>query len=1736
MVAVRPETPTEAPLLANSWLMPLPGVKHRLKLRQGATLAEEKARWGCSDNKKLVVFINGKVCMDDSHALMEWDYVVFVVEPAGGLKKIIGLVAVVALSVALPIATTALIGAGFSTFTAGLITAGIGLVGTLAINALFPPPGQPAPEALPSTRQLYSLTSIRNSANPYGIVPMVLGKHKMYPQLASRPYTEIVANDQVLHMVFGWLGKGTMENLRIGNTPITDYEGIETELHQPDFATGLAPDFRIVKRQVRQESLGVDLSFDYGDNIPNSYGASQVTTPPQGWHYRTLSPGSTGIGLEFQLPRGLGIYQEVKKKRDMANLPRTVEIEAQYRPVTDNQWYGISWEEQGAFKQRSTNNAGNVNTLGGQRAAIALFNLNVFRPASTFPQAQQRTLVISGSHIGQPLRRAVFGTVPPGDYEVRVRLRSSRSNAKRKILQVADQVLWTALKSYKDDKPVIDSELSVLEMKATASRQLSGSIDSLNFLWKAESDYLWNGTAWTTGHTENPASWYLHVLLGRHSPVYGQETLDDTIQEDFQEWYDYCAFKGWTFNKVVDSGVNLWDLLKDIAAAGRASPAIKDGKHTIIIDRANPIITQVFTSANSSNYVGSIKYRTLPHGLKVQFLDEQKDYAQTQLIVYRDGYSADGADGTTEATQFELLSMPGITTNTLAYKHARNYFEQALLRPEEHTIEVDIDNLIAQRGDHVRFSHEVNSTSYGAGRVKAYDTATRMLTFDRPIALRHDQNTRIQIFFGPGMRETSWWTFLPSATGFQTTVQLGIAPSATQISQIVGKSFVIGQLDRFALDCIVSRIEPLPNLRARIAMVAYNLASYDDESLPVPTWDPGTIRQIGHTGVAQPFPPLAPLGPAPARPEIYEVSEDGGIRVLEPASENLPVSFDPITGAPIYVQRPLPPWEVAHDSSIDAMLLADDVLVQRILFTWKANPLDDWDIKDLVLVVEGKRSEEDGTAWEELGSAPGTEGQLYLTNVEEGQFWDFRLYFKSIKEVRSSDFVTLNLVQIIGRGGPPSAPDTLFINGKTLSWVHENPPLDVLYGGGYQLRYHFGNNDNWDTAIPLHNKILKASPFTLDRWDDFNPYTFMLKTIDGLGIESDDFAVLRHNFGDRTDKDLIQRTSFNIRDANELTDDGYPELGNVFYTSTTTMQLQTTSHTASGAVRPGGDEIDTAGVLYSGYYPQRFVPPGPVPPFIAAGGRILEGNMGVLVVVRHSDNLHEPIGVYIAHPSFPAFTFSDGRRWNLTSLTLTTTTYADSVNPSRTNTYTFTSGFVRRSVLGVTAFHVPTQSGLLTLANLSRIAWSANYEAVMNVPVVTRTRHVVDDENTLYYRNGNLQGGTLSPSRSNTNFWTNDDLPFWATNLPPGHASDMAAFWDSQHWNELEVFWRFAIAEQDVEDKLSLEYSDLSGQETLEYRRYGIKPFWTNDADNFWDVLGDPAPVTLTLEADITPGDGTVSAPGGGVTGYWANGVTDYAFSYVPARSGWGMISAGADARWNFLIVRSGLLYAPRFTGLILDSINVKRTANSNSALPDAIDETLDSGFTSVDGIPTLFPNIKAWRVSIGARGTALRSRGGVTVFSEPYGVEVTLNYSRDPALAANDNAFWQIGDGSWKSMSGKQIGDRLEEGVYEFRIRIPEGVPDTERIELTQLSVALDGVDKVEHHEDITIDADGSSKLRLHNSYPRAQAVGYSLQDSGTDVWRILIVKRPQELGLRAFDQYGNLVSASVDLTIRGY
>ncbi|GGG59706.1 hypothetical protein GCM10011415_02030 [Salipiger pallidus] len=147
-------------------------------------------------------------------------------------------------SAALPHAATWLAGTALglsATSTAYALTVGaVTVVGALAINSLIPP----AQQGGAGGPQNYAITGTANAANPYGVYPTVLGRHRMYPTLTASGYSETVGKDIYYRarMTFGWGGDAgvMLEDLRIGNTPIWEFKGVELEMLNIDRERTLA--------------------------------------------------------------------------------------------------------------------------------------------------------------------------------------------------------------------------------------------------------------------------------------------------------------------------------------------------------------------------------------------------------------------------------------------------------------------------------------------------------------------------------------------------------------------------------------------------------------------------------------------------------------------------------------------------------------------------------------------------------------------------------------------------------------------------------------------------------------------------------------------------------------------------------------------------------------------------------------------------------------------------------------------------------------------------------------------------------------------------------------------------------------------------------------------------------------------------------------------------------------------------------------------------------------------------------------------------------------------------------------------------------------------------------------------------------------------------------------------------------------------------------------------------------
>lgn len=315
-----------------------------------------------------------------------------------------------------------------------------------------------------------------------------------------------------------------------------------------------------------------------------------------------------------------------------------------------------------------------------------------------------------------------------GFYRVRVRRltddnEDDKPDPDNKLMHV--MVFQTATATA-TNKPIVEGtnwRLTKSAIRIKANDQLNSRIEGVNGIVTTICKD-WNSTTskWRINPqgSNNPASLFLYIL---EHPANAYRVTPAELNSKINmgalgDWWTFCNSKQFTFNSVVSTQVSLLEILKDIAAAGRASPAMVDGKWTVVIDTDKPDIIQHFTPHNSWGFESSKRLPRQPHALRVSYLNEQADYQEEEEIIYNQGYAAT-ASGTDKAAEiFEQINLPGITSEKNIKAHARWHLAQAALRPEIFTINTDLEYLVCNRGDRVKVVHDVPLWGVGSGRIR----------------------------------------------------------------------------------------------------------------------------------------------------------------------------------------------------------------------------------------------------------------------------------------------------------------------------------------------------------------------------------------------------------------------------------------------------------------------------------------------------------------------------------------------------------------------------------------------------------------------------------------------------------------------------------------------------------------------------------------------------------------------------------------------------------------------------------------------------------------------------------------------------------------------------------------------------------------------------------------------------------------------------------------------------------
>ena len=587
-------------------------------------------------------------------------------------------------------AALGLLGGAFGAGTVGAAVAGglVGVVGQFAINAILPPPS-------PNRQQqevdpLYTISGTRNQGRSDQVAPLILGRHRFTFDLLSQQYQQVVGeNTYLVFLACVGIGNYDVQNLRIGDTPIEDFNGVTI---QRSLLINSAPQ-TLLQGDFTQQNIGINL-----DN----------TSP----HVRVVPAGTTDIDVILDFPRGLGTSDDRGRPERVS-----VGVSVRYRQIGDTVWQNRA-PDNGADADEITNQL--LNIPMGRRGFFGQFS-NIGNFGNAVPNFRRNQLSRSFSRSdNQPFRSSLRLALPPGPaYEVEVR----RTTAHDNDVAVGNDVTWSLLGAWADRDLTPDPRMSVLAVRILATDQLSGFVDQLNgdvgkIIPTLSVDNPENFDPALISYDDwselsvslNPADILLDAILGPHTD--NPHNLDAINFESLSAFWQWCHIRNYRFSLPITSDVSRNELMDTICSAGRGRAYYYRGQLHIAIDRERlegP--RQVIGPENARNFVFSRSFGAANDALRVRFNNAENNYQEDLITVYRD------SKNDSNANSFEDITLAGEVYPDQVFEKAQYIIDIADKANIIGRCEMDFEVETLQLGDYIRLQHPVLNAAASSGRV-----------------------------------------------------------------------------------------------------------------------------------------------------------------------------------------------------------------------------------------------------------------------------------------------------------------------------------------------------------------------------------------------------------------------------------------------------------------------------------------------------------------------------------------------------------------------------------------------------------------------------------------------------------------------------------------------------------------------------------------------------------------------------------------------------------------------------------------------------------------------------------------------------------------------------------------------------------------------------------------------------------------------------------------------------------
>lgn len=1057
-------------------------------------------------NCNLVVTKNGSVVyskMWESETVKEGDLIGlnFVPQGGGGDGKNTGLQ--IAIMVAVVVASIYTGGAAAAAFEAGsygaavgwsAATVAVGMVGSMAMQALMSVPKQSiGTNTSMSESQTSFIEGARNQISKYGVIPVNLGRNRMFPNQAALPYTETSGNNQYARQLFTYgYGKVMVTDRKFGETEIENFTEVEMEdrlnadlnqgvnlyandFYQEDFNINVtkADGYVLRTTQLNTDEVEIDLTFQglcyYNDNGSKSparvdfeiqyapTGTDDWSTSSEGIQITNTQTVTTNYNRVWGHGKGDGknIWVDFTNCFLILNIYngslRTVNYNTSTRYSWDISFPPISSDEVvlGYIRGWGYSTYDNRIVWVDNRSNLVgsyINDMDDFITVADWSDMANTTFTVGPGFIKgiggtftvnavttQALRKSKRFKFPQkGQYDIRIRRLTNDSTDDRLV----DKSYFTALRSISYTNPVRFANISGTALRIKATDQLSGAVDSYNaIVTTLIKGYNPDTEQWEDDKpSSNPADIFRYVL---QSPAFAKHLADDKIDLDkLEEWWVYCDELGLTYNRVIDYDTSIDDVLNDICAAGVATLSKVDNIYSVIIDNERPIVKGMVTPRNSWDYKGTINYPEIPHALRIEFRNENVGYETDERIVFADGYDENNA------TLYERLQFTSCTNSDLAYWYGRRYFATALLQPETHTFKMDFEHMTFNRGDRITLVNDVILVGTGQGRIKELlvddeDEPTQVLGFviDDKLNIPNAINLAVRIRDN-AVTQGYKYHLLQYVEGitdtfvFATSVPYNQAPAVGSLCAFVE--------DGKELDLIITGIKAEKNQTATITAIDYAPARFN------------------------------PIGAIPEFESNITIPQD----FYKPATPELVTNIQ--TDESVMIRN--------SDGSLTSVAVIS--LINR-------------NGADVIPYVRVKQRET--TEWYVPTTLKKDNEQIIITGLQDGEVYSFDIRYQRRSGLQLlSDPLLVENIKFIGGSTPPKDVQNFRVtvtNGLALFEWAPNDDVDVSH---YVIKFSSNTTDvTWEGSQLAMDKITSTSITNI-----VHKGVYLIKAVDMLGNES----------------------------------------------------------------------------------------------------------------------------------------------------------------------------------------------------------------------------------------------------------------------------------------------------------------------------------------------------------------------------------------------------------------------------------------------------------------------------------------------------------------------------------------------------------------------------------------------------------------------------------------------------------